>query len=156
VKLKKPDRTVSNMAVLKDIRGLLSGTREQENTTASRTRSEEVLETEIARLETQIQSYKELVKKQQEELKNLKSPALKSAASGEEAAQLETRITELTSTLSQIDGLLKIKTQELLKRIARIFQEAGQGEVAIEFNKAASGLEVAENFARFVRVLLEQ
>ena len=32
--------------------------------------------------------------------------------------------------------------QELSKRIARLFQEAGQGGVAIKFRKAASELEI--------------
>jgi len=177
MKLKKPDRSVSNMDVLKDIRGLLSVTREREDATADGVRGESGLEAETARLEAQIRCYKELVQKQQEELHRVESekeefaaklkvlgsgkdklisPASKSAALGEEAAQLEARIAELSSALSQIDGLLKLRVQELLKRIARLFQEAGQGEVAIEFRKAASELEVAENFARFLQVLLEQ
>jgi chromosome segregation ATPase len=177
MKLKKPDRSVSNMDVLKDIRGLLSVTQEREDGTAVEVRGEGCLEVEIAKLEAQIRHYKELVKKQQEELhrvesekeelaaklkvlgsgkNNLISPTSKSVSLGEEAAQLEARIAELSSALSQIDGLLKLRVQELLKRIARLFQEAGQGEVAIEFRKAASELEVVENFAHFLRVLLEQ
>jgi len=155
MKLKKLDRSVSNMEVLKDIRGLLSVTREREDTAADAAKVESGLEAEIAGLESQIRSYKELVQKQQEELEKLKSPASDFLHQDDEAAQLEVKITDMSSSLSQIDDLLKLRSQELLKRIARIFQEAGQGEVAIEFNRAASGLEVAENFARFVRVLIE-
>lgn len=177
MKLKKPDRSVSNMDVLKDIRGLLSVTREREDTTTDGVRGESSLEAEMARLESQIRYYKEMVQKQQEELHRVESekeefaaklkvlgsgkdklisPASKSLALVEGVAQLEVRIAELSSALSQIDGLLKLRVQELLNRIARLFQEAGQGEVAIEFRKVASELEVVENFAHFLRVLLEQ
>ena len=177
MKLKKPERSVSNMDVLKDIRGLLSVTRERQEVTADGVRDESSLEAETARLEAQIRYYKELVQKQREELHRVESEkeefaaklkvldsgkdkliaqSSKSAALGEEAAQLEARIAELSSALSQIDGLLKLRVQELSKKIARLFQEAGQGEVAIEFRKAASELEVVENFAHFLRALLEQ
>jgi len=158
VKLKKPDRSVSNMEVLKDIRGLLSLTQEREDATTDEIRgdSKNGLDAEIARLEAQIKDYKELVQKQQEELNKLPSPDSKPMVLDEETAQLEARIAELSSALSQIDSLLKLRSQELLKKIARLFQEAGQGEVAIEFNRAAGGLEVAENFAHFLRVLLDQ
>jgi hypothetical protein len=177
MKLKKPERSVSNMDVLKDIRGLLSVTREREDVMADGVRDESSLETEIARLEAQIRYYKELVQKQQEELHRVESekeefavklkllgsgnntlisPVSNSAAQSEEAAQLEARIAELSSALSQIDGLLKFRTQELSKKIARLFQEAGQDEVAIEFRKATNELKVVDNFARFLQVLLEQ
>jgi len=158
VKLKKPDRSVSNMEVLKDIRGLLSLTQEREDATTDEIRgdSKNGLDAEIARLEAQIKDYKELVQKQQEELNKLPSPDSKPMVLDEETAQLEARIAELSSALSQIDSLLKLRSQELLKKIARLFQEAGQGEAAVEFNRAAGGLEVAENFARFLRVLLDQ
>jgi DNA repair exonuclease SbcCD ATPase subunit len=177
MKLEKPNRSVSNMDVLKDIRGLLSVTREREDATADGVSGKSSLEVEITRLEAQIKDYKELVQKQQEELRRVESekeefaaklkapgsgndklisPASKSAALGEEAAQLEARIAELSLALSQIEDLLKLRVQELLQKIARLFQEAGQGEVTIEFRKAASELETVENFAHFLRVLLEQ
>ena len=84
------------------------------------------------------------------------SAASKSSALSEETAQLEARIAELSSVLSQVDGLLKLRVQELSKKIARLFQEAGQGDMAIEFRKAASELEIVENFARFLQILLGQ
>ena len=176
MKLKKPERSVSNMDVLKDIRGLLSVTRDRQEVTADGVIDESSLEAETARLEAQIKYFEELVQKQGEELRrienekeefaaklqilesgkdNLITQSSKSSAPGEEAAQLEARIAELTSALSQIDGLLKLRVQELSKKIARLFQEAGQGEVAIEFRKAAGELEVVENFAHFIRALLE-
>ena len=177
MKPRKPDRSVSKMDVLKDIRGLLSPTQERDESAEARLRDDEGLKAETARLEELIKYYKELVQKQQEELHRVESekeefaaklkmlgsgkdkliaPASKSAAPSEEAAQLEARIAELSSALSQIDGLLNLRTQELLKRIARLFQEAGQSDVAIEFRKGASELEDVENFAHFLRVLLEQ
>jgi chromosome segregation ATPase len=177
MKVKKPDKSVSDMDVLKDIRGLLSVTQEREDKTADRGRDESGLEIDAVKFEVQIRQHKELVQKLQEELhrvenekeelaaklkvldsgnNKLMSAASKSTALDEETAQLEARITELSSVLSQVDGLLKLRVQELSKKIARLFQEAGQGGVAIEFRKAASELEIVENFARFLQILLGQ
>jgi len=177
MKLKKPDKGVSDMEVLKDIRGLLSVTREPEEATADRARNENSLKIDAVKFEAQIRHYEELVKKLQEELhrvekekeefaaklkvldsgnNKLMSAASKSSALTQETAQLEARIAELSSVLSQVDDLLKLRVQELSKRIARLFQEAGQGDMAIEFRKAASELEIVENFARFLQILLGQ
>ena len=177
MKVKKPDKSVSDMDVLKDIRGLLSVTQEREDKTADRGRDESGLEIDAVKFEVQIRQHKELVQKLQEELhrvenekeelaaklkvldsgnNKLMSAASKSTALGEETVQLEARIAELSSVLSQVDGLLKLRVQELSKRIARLFQEAGQGDMAIEFRKAASELEIVENFARFLQILLGQ
>jgi len=177
MKVKKPDKSVSDMDVLKDIRGLLSVTQEREDKTADRGRDESGLEIDAVKFEVQIRQHKELVQKLQEELRRMEnekeefaaklkvldpgnnklmSAASKYTALSEETAQLEARIAELSSVLSQIDGLLKLRVQELSKRIARLFQEAGQGDMAIEFRKAASELEIVENFARFLQILLGQ
>ena len=177
MKQKKPDKSVSDMEVLKDIRGLLSVTREPEEGTADRVRDENSLKIDAVKSEAQIRHYKELVQKLQEELhrveiekeefaaklraldsgnNELMSAASKSTALSEETAQLEARIAELSSVLSQVDGVLKLRVQELSKKIARLFQEAGQGDMAIEFRKAASELEIVENFARFLQILLGQ
>ena len=177
MKQKKPDKSVSDMEVLKDIRGLLSVTREPEEATADRVRDENSLKIDAVKFEAQIRHYKELVQKLQEELhrveiekeefaaklkaldsgnNELMSAASKSTALSEETAQLEARIAELSSVLSQVDGVLKLRVQELSKKIARLFQEAGQGDMAIEFRKAASELEIVENFARFLQILLGQ
>jgi predicted RNase H-like nuclease (RuvC/YqgF family) len=177
MKLKKPDKGVSDMEVLKDIRGLLSVTREPEEATADRARNENSLKIDAVKFEAQIRHYEELVKKLQEELhrvekekeefaaklkvldsgnNKLMSAASKSSALTQETAQLEARIAELSSVLSSVDDLLKLRVQELSKRIARLFQEAGQGDMAIEFRKAASELEIVENFARFLQILLGQ
>jgi chromosome segregation ATPase len=175
MKLKKPDKSVSDMDVLKDIRGLLSVTQEREDKTADRGRDESGLEIDAVKFEVQIRQHKELVQKLQEELRRMEnekeefaaklkvldsgnnklmSAASKSTALSEETAQLEVRIAELSIVLSQVDGLLKLRVQELSKKIARLFQEAGQGDMAIEFRKAASELEIVENYARFLQLLL--
>jgi hypothetical protein len=74
MKLEKPNRSVSNMDVLKDIRGLLSVTREREDATADGISGKSSLEVEITRLEAQIRDYKQLVQKQQEELRRHRAP----------------------------------------------------------------------------------
>ncbi|GAG15085.1 unnamed protein product, partial [marine sediment metagenome] len=73
MKPRKPDRSVSKMDVLKDIRGLLSATQEREDSAEARLRDEGGLKAETARLEEQIRYYKELVQKQQDELHRLES-----------------------------------------------------------------------------------
>jgi len=177
MKSNKTDKSVSNMYVLQDIRGLLSVTHERENVKAVDVNSENSLEAEMNGLETQIKSYEELVQKQKEELhkaENEKEALTSKLAAFEcgkdkitfspltsmhlrdDAAQIEARIEELSSALSKVDELTRLKSQELLRRIGRLFQESGQGEVAIEFRKGASGLEVAENFGHFLRALLDQ
>ena len=173
MKPRKPDRSISNMDVLKDIRGLLSTTQEREGSTGTGLRAEDGLRTKTVWLEEEVRRYKELVQKQQEELHRLESENKELAAKmnmlcsgkhksmspgaeklGGEIAQLESRKAELSSALSQVDGLLQLKVKELLKRIARLYQEAGQGEIAIEFRRAGDELEDVENFAHFVRALL--
>ena len=173
MKPKKPDRSVSEMDVLKDIRGLLSTTRGQEDLTEARLEDEGGLRAEIARSEEEVRRYKELVQKQQEELDRAKSENKELTARlnmlrpvkdkpispeaeklGGEIAQLEARKAELSSVLSQVDGLLQLKVKELLKRIGRLYQEAGDGEMAFEFRRAGDDLEIVENFAHFVRALL--
>jgi len=174
MKPKKPDRSVSKMDVLKDIRGLLSTTRERGGSTEAPLEDEAGLRVETARFEEEIRRYKEVVHKQQEELDRVrrenkelaarlnmlcsdkdKSMSPRAEKLGEEIAQLEARKDELSSALYQVDGLLQLKVKELLKRIARLYQEAGDGEIAMEFRRAGDELEVVENFAHFVRALLK-
>jgi DNA repair exonuclease SbcCD ATPase subunit len=177
MKPRKPDRSVSKMDVLKDIRGLLSTTQEREDSAKARLEDEGGLRAKTAWLEEEVKRYKELVQKQQDELHRLESekkelaaklnmlcsgkdkpmsPAPRAEELCEEIAQLEARKAELSSALSQVDGLLQLRVKELLKRIARLYQEAGQGDIAMEFRRAADELEVAENFAHFLRALLNQ
>jgi DNA repair exonuclease SbcCD ATPase subunit len=177
MKTDKPDRSVSNMSVLKDIRGLLSTTRDKEGSTETRSREDGVLEAEAARLKEQIRRYEGLLQEQREKLHRLESEntelvtRLNALFSGkdkpmspvpgpevlrEEIAQLEARKDERSSLLSQIEALLQLKVRELLKRIANVYQEAGQGDTAREFRKAANELEHVETFACFVQSLLNQ
>ena len=174
MKSERIDKSVSNMEVLKDIRGLLSVTRERDGIAAGGESPEKYFQSEMARLEAQVKEYKELIQKQQSELQmvvgekeqlaaklkamgsGVEKPvpvAAKSPVSDEEALQLEARIAELSSALSQIEDLIKLRSQELLQKIARLFQEAGQGEVSIEFRKTASALESVENSAHFLQEL---
>lgn len=177
MKPQKPDRSVSSMDVLKDIRGLLSTTRDRAGATEAPSRDEGVLEAETAGLKKQLGCYEGLLQEQREKLRRLESENTELTARlnelrsdkdkpmspvpgpevlREELAQLEARKAELSSLLSRVDGLLQLKAKELLKRVARLYQEAGQGDVAIEFRKAADELEHVETFAYFVQSLLEQ
>lgn len=151
MKANNPDRNVSNMDVLKDIRGLLSATTGREEP--------RVEDTGSSNSETAA-----LIKKQQEEIARLKSEnkeliaKLDSFVSCKDKpvgmAQIEAEKAEMTRALSQVEELVRLKSQELLRRIARIYQEAGQGEITLEFRKVGNGLEVTENFAHFVRALM--
>ena len=148
MKANNPDRNVSNMDVLKDIRGLLSATPGREDSPKPQDSSETAA----------------LIKQQQEEIARLRSEnkellaRLDSVVSCKDKpmdiAQIEAGKAELELALSQLEELVKLKSQELMRRIARIYQEAGQGEIALEFKKAGNGLEDTENFAHFVRALM--
>ena len=91
----KPNRGVSNMDVLKDIRGLLSVAQAREDVAVGEVKGSSGLEVEVARLETQIGGYKELIQKQQEELSVVKS----------EKEELAVRLKILNSTNTIIAGL---------------------------------------------------
>src|SRR3989338_1639864 len=150
MKPNNPDRNVSNMDVLKDIRGLLSATPGRE-------------EPQLKDAGASSSETAALVKKQQEEMVRLKNENKELLAKLDsfvsckdkpvDMAQIEAEKAELSLALSQVEELLKLKSQELLRRIARIYQEAGQGEIALEFKRAGESLEAAENFGRFVRAL---
>ena len=176
MKSKNPEKNIAGMDVLNDIRGLLSVTQEKANTPALATRGETSLEEEITGLRVQIKSYEALAQRQKEELRILenenKALAAKLTASesgkakivssvstienhDEDTVQIEAKMAELSTALSKMDELTRLKSQELLRRIGRLFQESGQGEVTLEFRKGASGLDVAENFAHFIRALLD-
>ncbi|MFH1382117.1 MAG: hypothetical protein ABIH70_04400 [Chloroflexota bacterium] len=177
MKAKKLDRNVSNMNVLQDIRGLLSATEKGEAAQEAQSGSQVEIKAETAHFEEQLRHYQELVKQQQEQISRLENekkeltarlntpqpekdkPVAQMAGTRElsqEIARLEAQKAELSAGLSQIEGLLQLSLKDLLKRIARVFDEAGQGEIALEFRRSANQLEVAENFANFVRVLLRE
>ena len=154
MKANNPDRNVSNMDVLKDIRGLLSAT----------TGREESPKPPLANPAGASPETAALIKQQQEEITRLKNEnkallaKLDSVVSCKDKpldmAQIEASKAELELALSRVEELVKLKSQELMRRIGRIYQEAGQGEIALEFKKAGNSLEVTENFAHFVRALM--
>jgi len=173
MKAQKPDRSIAGMDVLNDIRGLLSKPPVGADSTKADTWNETSLKAKIGRLQKEIGSYKELVEKQNEELNRLRSEKeelaarLEVAGTGRDRAQAgeelgreitapEQRKAELSSALSDIEGLLQLKTKDLLRRIARIFDEAGQGDIALEFRKAGKEAQNTDTFASFVRALLDR
>ena len=178
MKSEKPKRSIANMDVLKDIRGLLSTAQEGKSSIEADLREETELKAEIARCREELERYRGLAQKQQEDLERLRtkneelaanlnlfrfgkdevpsSPNAKVEALNREIAQLEARKCELASALSEVEVSLQFKLKELLERIARVHQEIGRGEVAIEFRKAGDCLESAENLAYFLRALLNE
>ena len=224
---KKPDRNVSRMDVLKDIRGLLSASQEQVTPKDARPEGKTTSQAEITSLEEEVKRYKVLVKKQQDEIDSLKSDnkglaqrqidetarlknenkrsvlneeneieklknenkalvqkrqkeldglrkenkellarlgelastktkplAQETGKSLQEIADIEARIAEMSLALSKVEGLVQLKSKELMGRLARVYQEAAQGEIALEFRKGRDELESVENLAHFVQALL--
>ncbi|MBI2854133.1 MAG: hypothetical protein HYX87_04325 [Chloroflexi bacterium] len=173
MKSKKPDRSVAQMAVLKDIRGLLSITREQAPQAETSPKAEQGIQAKKVDFEEQLKQYEELIRKQQAALDRLEaekkelyaklnvlqSPApLKSSTDGlgPEVCDLEARKTELSDALSQIENLLQFKIKELARRIAQVYQEAGDAGASRDFRRITDQLEAAENFGEFVRALLRE
>ncbi len=190
---KKPDRNVSRMDVLKDIRGLLSASQEQTGSKEARAESKAVSQAETSAPGEEVKRYKALVQKLQDEIDKLKgenkalvqkqqkeldglksdnkellakldalaSTKAKPTSQGadklnDEIAQIEARTAEMSLALSQIEGLVQLRTKELLGRLARVYQEAGQGEIAMEFRRGRDEMEVVENLARFVQALVNE
>ncbi len=254
---KKPERSVSSMNVLNDIRGLLSTTKEP----SSRPESKTAPKADTTALEEEVKRFKALVEKQQDELDKVKSEnktlaqkhfdeitklknenktlfqkhveeinKLKSESKAPVAKQPETDkiknenkaqtqklqdevdrlksenkillqkqaeidklkndVKELTTkleaaakakpvssgtakpdieiqrmeaskeelslALTQVEGLLQLRSKELMNRLARVYQEAAQGEIALEFRRGRDQLESLENLAHFVQALLNE
>jgi len=175
MKTKKPDRKVANMAVLKDIRGLLSITLDQSPTVETNYMPAPDIQAEKLSFEEQIRQYKELAQKQQtaldrlevekkeldEKLRLIQSSAGKHIpqkpvddSSCREISDLEARKAELSTALAQVEQLLQFKIRELTRRIARVYQEAGDNEAGKDFRRITDQLEAAENFGEFIRGLL--
>ena len=169
MKTNKSGKSVSEMGVLKDIRGLLSSSREPD--VPVKKSAGHRLETKVANLERQIIQYRETIERYEADclaLKqentalaarlnaiNEKPPVANPAASNDEIFDLEAKLTELNAAQAQIQSVLEMKSRELANKIARVFNEAGQSDIAIEFRKTARDLEVAENFAHFLSILLD-
>lgn len=178
MKSNKSGKSVAGMDVLKDIRGLLSVSREEKPAEGVCQEDDAERQTEAALYKEEINSYREQLQKQQEELERLtrenqelvqeleqlrfgKEKTSRPAGANEkelalDIEQLELQKEELDCVLADVEELLQFKLKELLKRVARIFQEAGQGDMAIEFRRGADSLENTENLARFLQVLLNE
>ena len=175
MKAKKPDKSVADMAVLKDIRGLLSATREMPAAVEAKPQAEADAESDKSRLEAQVRRLEERLGKQQAVLDRLeaekkgletkiselqsavtKAPAPKANAGsiGLEVTDLEARKAELEAALSQIEELLQLKIKDLARRIARVYEEAGDMGANRDFRRITGQLEAAENFGEFLRALL--
>ena len=79
---------------------------------------------------------------------------LTSGPSTLETQRLEAQIAQLNQALTQVEGLVQLKSKDLMTRLARVYQEAAQGDIAVEFRKGRDQLESLENLAHFVQALL--
>jgi chromosome segregation ATPase len=176
VKAKRPDKTVADMAVLKDIRGLLSANRDGE-TVALGPRAAPGEVSTISRLEAQVNQLEESLRKQQAVLERVEAeknglqaridqlqasvsrtppPKADTGSLGRDVSDLEARKAELEAAVSQIEGLLQIKINDLARRIARVYSEAGDMGASRDFRRIKDQLEAAENFGEFVRALTRE
>jgi hypothetical protein len=167
---KKQDKSVAGMAVLKDIRGLLTGSRDTVLGSPPGLQDTSEYVAEIKRLQDtlrdcqeQARAQKEIIDRLQVEktkleagLKNVQGVAIPSANKGHqsEVADLQNKKDELTSALSEIEALLDLKVKELTRRIARIYEEAGDSSAGRDFRKINNQLESSANFGEFLRTLL--
>ena len=176
MKAKKQDKSVADMAVLRDIRGLLSATRELPAAAGeSKTQTEASESSDKHRLEAQIKQLQERLDRQQALLDRLavekkdletrmselqsalpKTAAPKSHAppAVQETSDLDARKAELEAGLSQIEELLQLKIRDLARRIARVYEEAGDMGANRDFRRITNQLEAADNFGEFLRALL--
>ncbi len=173
---KKSDKNVSGMAVLKDIRGLLSTTRDQSPASAPVSDSLSNTSVTASHLEEKVRNLEELIEKQKIDLDrltrekqeltirltSLQSTGSSVSSSGKigvrdmDISILEARKEELSTALSRIEDLLQFKTRELVRRISRIYEEAGDFNAGRDFRKLANQLEAAESFGEFLRSLLRE
>ena len=177
MKAKKPDNRVAGMAVLKDIKGLLSTTRDSAPATQADAPVLSDIQAERDRLAEQLKEYEQLVKKQQAALDRLEAekkelevklaglqsivsrsepPKTDNSRLARDISDLEARKEELSAALTQIEGMLLIKIKELARRIAQIYQEAGDMYAVRDFRRVTDQLEAAENFGEFLRALLRE
>ncbi len=184
MKTKKPDKTVAGMAVLQDIRGLLSASRTPASPSESTPKPETTAAPATRQLEARLKQLEALVTSQQADLDRLSGekkdleaklaafqaprdeprqalrpafPTLSGDASiSRDVSDLEARRAELEGALSQIEGLLQIKIKDLARRIASVYAEAGDFGANRDFRRITDQLEKAENFGEFVRALTRE
>ena len=118
MKPRKPDRSVSKMDVLKDIRGLLSTTQERKDSTEARLEDEGGLRAETAWLEEEVRRYKGLVQKQLDEIdwSHFPFPAfLKPAYEGSsKGVRTRSRVGNIAELRSSTEKLLDVYRQPVL------------------------------------------
>lgn len=147
--------SVSDMEVLKDLRSLVS--------------SNKVPSPEHCHPDKEdAAQYRELVRKQQEEIEQLKgdkadllhrlgsraAPVV--ASHDEEIVSLEERKEKLTESLAEAEAVLSLKTEDILRRMAQAVESMGSMDMGMELRKTASSLEKAECFAYFLDVFLRE
>ncbi len=147
--------SVSDMEVLKDLRSLVS--------------SNKVPSPEHCHPDKEdVARYRELVRKQQEEIEQLKgdkadllhklgsraAPVV--ASHDEEIVSLEERKEKLTESLAEAEAVLSLKTEDILRRMAQAVESMGSMDMGMELRKTASSLEKAECFAYFLDVFLRE
>jgi chromosome segregation ATPase len=184
VKARKTDKTVADMGVLKDIRGLLSASRESPakepsakpapDLDAEKAAIEEKLkqsqsaakdmQAAISRLEAEKKGLEARVAALQSAVNSLPPPPSVTPRSAEalpagtdrlarDVSDLEAQKEELSRALSEIEALLQIKIKDLARRIARVYEEAGDIGASRDFRRITSQLEASENFGEFIRAL---
>ena len=177
VKARRPDRSVANMGVLKDIRSLLSASSQGPPARPAPQGPDPLVE--VAELREQLRQYQEgsllqqasidRLEAEKKELEaGLKAIQTASAASSadnrappqavgkleREISDLEVRKAELSTAISQLEGLAQIKIRDLARRIARIYEEAGDSGASRDFRRISNQLEASGNFGEFLRALL--
>jgi predicted RNase H-like nuclease (RuvC/YqgF family) len=187
VKTQKQDKTVAGMAVLKDIRGLLSSTGKPA-TPVSESQPHTGLTAENARLNEQLQTFRQekdqlqatlqqmkahnaellsRIEELQSSVENLKAqaalskpPAVSSEISNRKlenaVADLEARKAELEAAMARAEELAQLKVKDLARRIARVYEEAGDIGANRDFRRITNQLEAAQNFGEFVRALARE
>jgi len=171
---KKTGKNVAGMAVLTDIRSLLSTNREA-NTTIPPGKKAETAPAGVTDAGVQeLKQYQETIQRQQAQMARLETekkelseklsslqlnsdqPPQHNAYSIMEINDLEARKDELTRALSQVEGLLQLKIKDLVRRISRVYEEAGDFDAGRDFRRISNQMEAAENFGEFIRALLRE
>jgi hypothetical protein len=169
---KKSDKNVAGMTVLNDIRSLLSSSRDLKKSPPTEENTKVILPVENTDALKDRKRYQEQIKQQQQLIAQLETEkkelsetlaSLRSSTVGPpevngrieaDIAGMEARKEELSLALSQIEDLLQLKLKDLVRRISRVYQEAGDFEAGRDFRRISNQLEAAENFGEFIRTLL--
>ena len=156
------------MAVLTDIRGLLTSPRKpSENMDGEERKADAIVSPDerTTALETKVLKQQEVIAQLQKERDGLlaRVAALearpvslaetRSLGISRETSDIEARKDELEKGLTQLEALLQMKVKELARRIARVYEEAGDYGATRDFRRTSDQLESSENFGEFLRAL---